>query len=288
MAWNGSDGKIVTVEPIRSPQRKGLWLWAALIVVIVGALVFWLFTSTDSMEEVEVEKSNKGIHEVAPADTHKDSKATADTATKQTLPTAKSGARQNATKGGEIVKVSEDAQEDASTNRPPVQKRLFPNMMDQLLAMAMPKNPGEPMPPLPIADGQKFPPELEEKMLERLAVADDDTEHTLDAKERVQAMRDEYFELKKRGWSFVDYLKACQAKVALDAEVKHESLRMNEEAFLSKGLSDADYRAFLDKINTVLNERGIPPIHPTVSGQREDEEGNPLPPDQQHNEENEP
>lgn len=286
MAWNGSDGKIVTAEPIRSPQRKGLW--AALIVVVCGALVCWLFTSSDSAVEVDAEKSNKGIHEVSPADTHKDSKATADTATKQTLPTAKSGAGQNATKGGEVVKVAEDAQEEASTNKPPVQKQLFPNMMDQLLAMAMPKNPGEPMPPLPIADGQKFPPELEEKMLQRLAVADDDTEHTLDAKERVQAMRDEYFELKKRGWTFVDYLKAYQAKVALDAEVKHESLKLNTEAFLSSDISDEEYKKYLDKINTVLSERGIPPIHPTVSGLKEDEDGNPLPPDQQHNEENEP
>lgn len=286
MAWNGSDGK-TTNEPLKTTTK---WfpfgIFGAIIVAVGIGLVIWLIRSPATIEDEASKSPNRAIPTAETSIPSKEIAPKPNNLVSSGKKAEKTVAKSHATSAQETKCV--EANETPTNAVPPEKKHLFNNMMDQLLAMAMPKNPGEPMPPLPIADGQKFPPELEDKMLERLAVSDDDTEHTLNAKERVQAMRDEYFELKKRGWTFVDYLKAYQAKVALDAEVKHESLKMNEEAFLSKDLSDEDYKAYLDKINTVLSNRGIPPIHPTVSGQQEDEDGNPLPPDAQNNEEIQP
>lgn len=179
---------------------------------------------------------------------------------------------------GEAATDGDAAKSEEKPVEEPGDRRVFKNMMDQLLAMAVPKNPGEPMPPLPIADGQRFPKEMEEKLFEQLVAEDGDSDDVLERKELVQSLRNEYFELKKKGWTFVDYLKALQAKVALDAEVLHESLKINATAFGDASLSDEKYNETLNEINKVLTDRGIPPIHPTLSGREEDEDGTPLPP----------
>jgi hypothetical protein len=140
-------------------------------------------------------------------------------------------------------------------------RRLFKNPMDQLLSMVMPKNLGDSVPPLPNIDNLTFTEEEENQLLERLTADDNDTDEKLERKKLVQAMRDEYRELKKnRSWSFVDYVKALQAKVDLDAEVLTESMKIHETVFNDTTISDAEYLKTLKKINDVLVERGIKPI----------------------------
>lgn len=161
----------------------------------------------------------------------------------------------------------------------PKDKRPFKNMMDQLLSMLTPPAPGVGVPPLPISDDMKFSEDQEKKMLEQLVAEDEDSDETLRRKELVQAMRDEYFALKKEhGWTFVQYLRALQAKISLDAEVMHESLKINQTVFGDPDISDAEYKDTLDKINKVLSDRGMPTLKPTLSGHDEDEDGNVLPP----------
>ena len=145
----------------------------------------------------------------------------------------------------------------------PKPKRRFTNPMDQLLAMVAPREVGDPVPPVPINDGIEFTPEQEDQMFELLAVEDGDSEEAIAKKELVQAMRDEYADLKKnRGWKFVDYVKALEAKAQLDSEVLTESAKIHDTVFNDPDISDEKYLETLEKINRVLGGRGIKPIAP--------------------------
>lgn len=150
------------------------------------------------------------------------------------------------------------------------EKRLFKNAMDQLLAMVAPKNVGDSVPPLPITDDMEFSEEDEKKILERLTADEDDSDKVLDRKEIVQAMRDEYQELKKRGWTFIDYVKALEAKANLDTEVLEESHMLHDTVFDDPEISDEQYLETLEKINKILAERGIEPIRPPTGENAEE------------------
>lgn len=160
--------------------------------------------------------------------------------------------------------VEENSLEDSSqpgTNRQSSVKRVFTNPMDQLLSMVMPKEVGDSVPPLPISDDLEFTPEQEKQMFEQLTAEENDSEEVLDRKELVQSLRDEYAELKeKRGWKFIDYIKALQAKVNLDAEIATESWSIHETVFNDPNVTDEKYLETLEKINQVLSGRGIKPI----------------------------
>lgn len=152
----------------------------------------------------------------------------------------------------------------------PKRKVVFTNPMDQLMAMVMPKEAGQAVPPVPISDDMEFTPEQERQMLERLTADEDDSEAVLERKELVQAMRDEYTELRtKHGWRFVDYIKALEAKARIDNEVLSESVAIHETVFNDPNVSDEEYVETLEKINKVLAERGIKGI--SIPG--DDEEG---------------
>jgi hypothetical protein len=156
-----------------------------------------------------------------------------------------------------------DAEKSASTNNQeeiskPKRKVVFTNPMDQLMAMVMPRQPGDAVPPVPVSDDMEFTPEQEKQMFEQLTANDDDSDEVLERKELVQAMRNEYAELKtKHGWKFVDYIKALEAKARLDNEILSESVTIHETVFNDPNISDEDYLKTLEKINKVLAERGI-------------------------------
>lgn len=168
--------------------------------------------------------------------------------------------------GAEKIDVVTNADEKAER---PKRKIVFSNPMDQLMAMVMPMEPGQAVPPVPISDDMEFTPEQEQQMLERLTANEDDTDAVLERKELVQAMRDEYTELRtKHGWRFVDYIKALEAKARIDNEVLSESVAIHETVFNDPNVSDEEYMETLEKINKVLSERGIKGISIPV-----DEEG---------------
>lgn len=156
------------------------------------------------------------------------------------------------------------APQGSETNAASVAKdtRTFKNPMDQLLAMVTPRNAGDAVPPVPVTDDMEFSADDERKILERLTADDRDSEAVLERKELVQALRDEYFELKKRGWTFVEYIKALEAKANLDCEVLEESQRIHETIFNDASISDEAYAKTLAEINKMLAERGIKPIGP--------------------------
>ena len=264
MSWNGSDNKSdLSVNSKAMACKPSPWRGVlAGIVVVVLALAAALFLVARNQEGVGGQQPGKkgGLAPVAPSSA-KPKPVAAPPAVKKSKPGA---ATQGAGGSHAPVMAVDEVDESAATNIVSSSKedrRLFKNPMDQLLSMVLPKKPGATIPPLPNIDSITFTPEEEDQLLERLAASDDDSDEKLERKEFVQALRDEYHELKKsHGWRFVDYVKALEAKVNLDAEVLSESIKINETVFNDASISDEEYSKTLVKINEILAARGIEPI----------------------------
>ena len=273
MAWNGSDNRkdaSVTdkVRPVKPSPWRGV-LAGVVVVVLALAAAFFLFSRHEEGVEEQQSGTKGKISSAIPASA----------ASRPAVRKGKADAPKQGAGGARVPAMAADeADESAATNSVSSSdktgkedNRLFKNPMDQLLSMVLPKKPGASVPPLPDIGSITFTPEEEDQLLERLAANDDDSDEKLERKELVQALRDEYHELKKtRGWSFVDYVKALEAKVNLDAEVLRESIKIHETVFNDASISDEEYAKTLAKINAVLAERGIEPIG--KPGEEEDSE----------------
>lgn len=268
MAWNGSErrkgtcvtNKAMSCKPL--PWR-GMLAGMSVVALALVAAFFFVFRHAEGVGGRQPGK-NSGIASVAPGSVNPVPAAG--------LPAVKKSKPGAMKQGGdgvhEHVMPVDEADESATTNSVSSSeksgkedRRLFKNPMDQLLSMVLPKKPGASIPPLPNIDSITFTPEEEDQLLERLAASDDDSDERLERKEFVQALRDEYHELKKsHDWSFVDYVKALEAKVNLDAEVLSESIKINETVFNDASISDEEYSKTLIKLNAILTARGIEPI----------------------------
>ena len=264
--WNGSDLRGKTpIQPKVTAKKPSPWrgLFAGAIVVLLaaGGAYFLLSKPAAKVSDGELDE-DRMIKERQPAKV-KNPSASTDSAV------SKVGPMTQAKAGERYADVATEVTEAAVTNggasaedNKQKDDRLFKNAMDQLLAMVAPRNVGDGVPPLPIVDDMKFSEEDEKKILERLTADDKDSDAVLERKELVQSMRDEYQELKKKGWTFVDYVKALEAKAKLDTEVLEESHKIHETVFNDPNITDAEYLEMLEKINKVLSDRGIKPISP--------------------------
>lgn len=265
MGWNGSGQKGATpVQPKVTAKKPSPWrglLAGAIVVALAAAGAYFLLCKPAAQVSDDDLAAKRQIKEQRPAQVKKPSVPTDSVSSKVSAKTQPRAGEQNAKVATETAETAVTNAEASAADKKPKDNRLFKNPMDQLLLMVMPQQPGGTVPPLPNIDSLTFTPEEEDRMLERLAVAEDDTDETLDRKELVQSLRDEYHELKKaRNWSFVDYVKALDAKVRLDADVLSESIKLHDTVFNDKSITDAEYAEALEKINKVLADRGIPPI----------------------------
>ena len=264
MAWNGSDNRndaSVTnkAKACKPSPWRGVLAGVAVVVLALVAAFFLVSRHEEGVGEQQPGKKGR-ISSAKPA--------LAKPATAVARPGVQREKADSARQDADGARASGVADESAATNSVSSSeksgkedRRLFKNPMDQLLSMVLPRKPGASVPPLPDIGSITFTPEEEDHLLERLAANDDDSDEKLERKELVQALRDEYHELKKsRGWSFVDYVKALEAKVNLDAEVLSESIKINETVFNDASVSDEEYSKTLIKLNAILTARGIEPI----------------------------
>lgn len=264
--WNGSDLRGKTpVQPKVAAKKPSPWrglLAGAIVVVLAAGGAYFLLSKPAGKVSGGESDDNRLIKEQRPVKVKKPSTPTDSAASKVSAKTQPKAGEQYAEVAAEPTETAVTNAEASAQDKKPKDDRLFKNAMDQLLAMVAPKNVGDGVPPLPIVDDMKFSEEDEKKILERLTADDKDSDTVLERKELVQSMRDEYQELKKKGWTFVDYIKALEAKAKLDTEVLEESHKIHETVFNDPDISDAKYHETLEKINKVLSDRGIKPIKP--------------------------
>ena len=277
--WNGSDLRGKTpVQPKVSAKKPSLWrglVAGAIVVFLAAGGAYFLLCKPAAQVSDDDLTAKRQIKEQRPAKVKKPS-ASDDSAVSKGKPRPEASVAKTSEKraaaapeASETVATNSDA---SAVDKKPKDDRLFKNAMDQLMAMVTPKNVGDGVPPLPIVDDMKFSEEDEKKILERLTADENDSDAVLERKELVQAMRDEYQELKKRGWTFVDYIKALEARAKLDTEVLEESHKLHETVFNDPEISDAKYLETLEKINKVLSDRGIKPIKPPSEEPEEGEQ----------------
>ena len=254
----GSSGGIGRRAP--SPLR-GIWIGA--VVVLLAVLGGWLAIRHERGPSAE-DRKTVGKTPGKSASSRKNGGLPGSVPASAALSVPGKAANRASVDSGQEAGPGQDA--EAGTNDvagAEKRKVLFANPMDQLMSMVMPRAPGDSVPPVPINDDMEFTPEQERQMFERLVALDDDSDEALERKELVQAMRNEYVELKKeRGWRFVDYIKALEAKAKLDSDILTESWKIHETVFNDPDISDEKYLETLQKINKVLGERGIKPIKP--------------------------
>ena len=243
---------------------------AGAVVVLGAVLVWWFLVGRGTLKGLNPEVEKKG--HVKTSLEWKDVPVASETTIVRALETAPSPEKPNLNARIDFVAVTNsdgsvierwktpDGKSHTKIIRP---KPAFTNPMDQLMAMVVPREPGEAVPPVPISNDMVLTPEQESHMLEKLTIDENDPDSVAERKELVQAMRREYLELKKKyGWTFVDYIKAHEAQAKTDNEVLVESYKLHDTIFGNPEISDADYLETLGKINKVLSERGISPIKP--------------------------
>ena len=248
-------------------KKQSLWLrgvLAGLCVAALGGVVVWFCIGQNKPLSVDTDSSRSRIQDASHPVKMNKSATTIEKNSAKTAPSSTSVPKEtsNADAPEETPPTTAETNSTDEANNKKKKGPVFRNAMDQLLSMVMPDHPGDSVPPLPITDDMKFTEVQEKAMLERLTANDDDSDQVLERKEIVQAMRDEYLDLKKRGWTFIDYLKALQAKADLDSEVLSESWKLHDTVFNDPEISDAKYQETLEKINKVLGDRGIAPIKP--------------------------
>ena len=260
--WNRPSAESkVTAKKKPSPVRG---IVAGGIVILLAAAAYFLFMRGPERPAASDPKDGKrAIKEATPSSAKRPARADAHGGA------AGVGQRAGTTSAQQNEGTASVQQQGVATNaegaagkEKPKDNRTFKNAMDQLLSMVMPHEVGGDVPPLPISDDMVFSGEDEKAILERLTADEKDSDAVLERKELVQAMRDEYLDLKKRGWTFIDYLKALEAKHRLDTEVRDESYKLHETVFNDPQISDEKYLETLGKINEVLSQRGIKPIKP--------------------------
>ena len=262
--WNRPSAESkVTVKKKPSPVRG---IVAGGIVVLLAAAALFLFMRGPERPAVtEDEGGDRAIKSATPSAAKRPARADAHGETAGAGQGEKAASVQQ-----QEVAVATNADVAAAGKEKPKDNRTFKNAMDQLMSMVMPHEVGGDVPPLPISDDMVFSEEDEKAILERLTADEKDSDAVLERKELVQAMRDEYLDLKKRGWKFIDYLKALEAKNRLDTEVRDESYKLHETVFNDPEISDEKYLETLGKINEVLTQRGIKPIKPPTEEAEEE------------------
>lgn len=293
--WNGSDLRGKTpVQPKVTAKKPSPWristdpkghlrskplgwclIAGAIVVFLAAGGAYFLLCKPAAQVSDDDLTAKRQIKEQRPAQVKKPSTPTDSAASKVSPKTsAKTGERQAevATEATDVAVTNADS---TAEDKKPKDTRVFKNAMDQLLSMVAPREAGDSIPPVPIDDNMVFSEEDEKKILERLTAGENDSDALLERKELVQSMRDEYQEMKKRGWTFVDYIKALEAKAKLDTEVLQESQKIHDTIFDDPAITDKEYQETLEKINKVLGDRGIKPIKPPS-----DEEENEQQPEQ--------
>ena len=136
---------------------------------------------------------------------------------------------------------------------------------EQLLALSTPGEKGEAIPPLPISEDDVSELEQEaDKMLSELPKVEEyDTEVSLEIKNNLIELKEEFLAAREQGMSFYDFIRKRQERAHDDAAHLQDAVKLNEEIYTDETVSDKDYEATRKKIDKLLKlegYKGLPPL----------------------------
>lgn len=141
-------------------------------------------------------------------------------------------------------------------------KEPVKGLAEQLIMMVAPPKKGEIVPPPPI--GIAASPELEREaqaMLERQGVIEDwDDEDSIGVKERLEALKDEWYAFKKAGGTFHEFLQKRLRASNFDTETLEDARKFDSESFHDSSVSDEEYEKLHGRVNKILEMQGFDKI----------------------------
>lgn len=263
MGWNGSEGKSSAVSG--KPQRTATvisrwrflwWILVGLAAIVIG-IAAWLLvgSGTESRKDDVRDRPKKSIqHKITKRETQ-----ASETPKRLPMPEL-SGVR---IERREDIPAPQPLEEmnAAATNQVAQKKIPFKNGMEQLIALAMPTEPGSPVPPLPPITDESVAAHVESGLGNIIKAEEGDSPELLEKKIAVASAKDEFRNLRDtEGWGFVEYINALRDKANLDSQFLSEAHRICDELYHDSNVSDDAYISYRDQINEKLRERGLPEI----------------------------
>ena len=273
MGWNGSiqadsraAGRVSDVSPTRrgpsAPRRRGMFVvFAAAAAAVVGVLAWFVLGKSDGHPtDVENARPARAIKEVPAAKASRPQSdgdvSAAKMAKQEREKPLTEDVQSEASPSEETKPVTTNAEVLAQLEK--FKREPVRGLAEQLLVMVAPLKKGDFMPPAPIGE---FSEELEreaEAMLERVGQVEEwDDENSIGIKERLEALKDEWYAAKQKGMSFRAFILSRQDAAEHDANVLDEARRFDEENFNDASISDSDYLKMRQKVNKLLKISGF-------------------------------
>ena len=274
MGWNQPSelGQDVHAKSRRRSGAKNTVGVRALVVlafaVAVCAAIVWWFAGDghetqptggdNASKKTDVAHSTKKAQKQKPANT----------------PPKKASAQVNAPKDT-VPQLVEDSHDDeqvqvAATNATiqaqleKFKKEPVKGLAEQLIMMVVPPKKGELVPPPPI--GIETTPELESEaqaMLERQGVVEEwDDDKSIEIKERLEALKDEWYAFKKEGGTFHEFLQKRLREANFNTETLEDARKFDNENYHDQTITDEEYEQLHGKVNKLLEIQGFDKIEP--------------------------
>ena len=249
------------------------------VVAICAAVVWWLLDGGRETQPSNGDLAPKKTDVARDAKKTKKQKPVSTTPKKPPvqISTAKDAARQE----------DGDSQQEEQTQAPATnaaiqaqlekfKKEPVKGLAEQLIMMVIPPKKGELVPPPPI--GIETSPELESEaqaMLERQGVVEDwDDDNSIEIKERLELLKDEWFAFKKEGGTFHEFLQKRLQQSNFDTQTLEEARKFDSDSYQDQTLSDEEYDKLHGKVNKLLEIQGFdkierPDAEPEIEEEKE-------------------
>ena len=293
MGWNGSDrgaqNATATVSATRSRSRRRILPVASIvgIVVLIGVgVVFLPGDRANGKPNQPVERSvPPAVADKSPVKSAKSEPSRPVAAvTNEAVAKSEEVAPTNSIPEGSDAEIEKTLLKVPEYERDRIRAELIKRKRspirggaEQLIMMTSVDQPGDPIPPVPVPDSLEEDDAIQKAADAMLAkegkVEEGDTETSIEIKEKLEVLKAEYAEAKAKGISFAQFLRSRQAKAEGDHETFKMAVKLDQENYNDKSLTDAEYMKGRDKINNFLNMQGIKPVPKIEEQAAEEAEG---------------
>lgn len=276
MAWNrpsNTSGSKGARGPVQGSRCSRFWLFPLLLAIAIAiAVLGWLYETTPKQKQTKAEakvRVTDKIKEVTPV------KINNSVVVEKPEEESTNEILHIGSKAYDLTKLRRDnpqlydqvtgehARIEAQLEK--IRRSPVKGLAEQLLALSTPGEKGEAIPPLPISEDDAAELEKEaDKMLSELPkVEEHDTEVSLEIKNNLIAIKEEFLAAREQGMSFYDFIRKRQERAQDDAAHLQDAVKLNEETYTDETVSDKDYEATRKKIDKLLKlegYKGLPPL----------------------------